>query len=422
MYWSKFFIPTMKEIPSGTESVSHQLLLRAGLVHMLTSGIYTYLPLGLRVLTKLGRVIRNEMNEAGARELLMPSIHPIELWRQTGRDQTMTEVIFKFKDNRGRELCLGPTHEEVITDLVKNFVHSYRQLPVVLYQIQTKFRDEIRTRFGLVRAVEFIMKDAYSFDIDKEGMLKNYNAMYKAYQSIFKRCELDVVILKADSGAMGGEISHEFMVPSPIGEDEIYVCDACGFQGGAPEVGVSLSQCPQCKSAKLRRQIAIELGHIFQLGTKYTEIQGAKFLDHDGKLKSMIMGCYGIGVSRVIAAIIETHHDEKGIRWPAAVAPFDVEVISLARSDEQDVIDIANKIYENLTADKLEVLFDDRNESPGRKFNDADLIGIPICVIVGRKSLKEGKVEIKIRKTGEVIPVSWNEAVSRVLDLHSQNV
>src|SRR3989344_2788681 len=227
MRWSQYYLPTMKEVPLGTEAVSHQLLLRAGLVHMLTSGVYSYLPLGYRVLKRIETIIREEMNAIGAQELFLPCLQPIELWQKTGRDQTMKEVMIRFEDKRGRKMCLGPTHEEVITDLVKDHVHSYRQLPVVLYQIQTKFRDEIRTRFGVVRACEFIMKDAYSFDRDKNGLEKNYKLMYEAYNNIFRRCGLDTIVVEADSGAMGGDVSHEYLVAAPIGEDSILLCPKC---------------------------------------------------------------------------------------------------------------------------------------------------------------------------------------------------
>src|SRR3989338_4921522 len=269
MLWSKYFIPTLKEIPVGTEAVSHQLSLRARLVHMLTSGVYTYLPLGYRVLRKVENIIREEMDAIGCHELLMPSLQPVDIWQKTGRDVTLKEVMITFDDKKGRQMCLGPTHEEVITDLVKGHIQSYRQLPVVLYQIQTKFRDETRTRFGIVRACEFIMKDAYSFDRDVQGLKKNYQLMYDAYLKIFKRCGLDVVIIEADSGAMGGDVSHEFMVQAPIGEDTILVCPSCGYKGGVLKDQVENSNCPKCKKANLQKQIAIEIGHIFQLGTKY---------------------------------------------------------------------------------------------------------------------------------------------------------
>jgi prolyl-tRNA synthetase len=394
MYWSKYFIPTLKEIPIGTEAVSHQLLLRAGLAHMLTSGVYSYLPLGYQVLARVEKIICEEMNAVGAHQLLLPSLHPIDLWQQTGRDETLKEVMYRFKDKKGREMCLGPTHEEVITDLVKSFVQSYRQLPVTLYQIQTKFRDEMRTRFGIVRACEFIMKDAYSFDRDAAGLKKNYDLMYDAYQTIFKRCGLDVVIVQADSGAMGGDMSHEFLVAAPIGEDTI-------------------------KDDKGNSQVAIELGHIFQLGTKYSQAQGALFLDVDGKQKPMIMGCYGIGVSRIIAAIIEKHHDDKGIIWPREVAPFDIEILPLAGAEgDQEIVSLANDYYQQLTQQGWRVLVDDREESPGRKFNDADLIGIPLRLTIGKRTLKEGNVELKQRDSQDVQLMNKNEVLEYLFNQH----
>ncbi len=267
MLWSKFFIPTSKEIPVGTEAISHQLSLRAGLVHMLSSGVYCYLPLGFKVLKRVEDIIRQEMNAAGAHELFLTCLQPMELWERTGRDKTLAEVMIRFKDKKGKEMCLGPTHEEVITALVRAYVQSYRQLPVTLYQIQTKFRDELRTRFGIVRACEFIMKDAYSFDRDKEGLNKNYQLMYGAYNKIFKRCGLDTIIIEADSGAMGGDLSHEFLITAPIGEDFVMQC-SCGhaqaFKDGDD------AKCPKC-SKSLEKKVAIELGHIFQLGTKYSD-------------------------------------------------------------------------------------------------------------------------------------------------------
>lgn len=407
MKWTNAYIPTIKEVPLGTEAVSHQLLLRAGLVHMLTSGVYTYLPLGLRVLKRIENIIREEMNAAGAQELFMPCLQPIELWKQTGRDQTMKEVMIRFEDKRGRQMCLGPTHEEIITDLVKSHVQSYRQMPVTLYQIQTKFRDETRPRFGIVRACEFIMKDAYSFDRDKAGLEKNYQLMFQAYKNIFKRCGLDVVIVEADSGAMGGDVSHEFLVPAAIGEDAIVKCE-CGFAGGAKEGQDEGSACPKCKSGKLTKQVAIELGHIFQLGTKYSKAQGALFLDETGTQHPIIMGCYGIGVSRLIAAIVEKNNDQGGIIWPEGVTPYDVEVLPVQTSDPA-IVELAQQYHSELSASGLEVLLDDREESAGKKFNDADLIGIPWRVTIGKKNFQEGKVELKNRRTGEVILVAKDQ-------------
>ncbi len=423
MIWTSYFIPTLKEAPVGTEAISHKLLLRAGLVHMLTSGVYSYLPLGLRVLRRIEKVIRQEMDTAGARELFLPCLQPIDLWKKTGRDEVLSDVMIKFEDNRGRAMCLGPTHEEVITDLVQNFIQSYRQLPMTLYQIQTKFRDELRTRFGIVRACEFIMKDAYSFDRDVEGLKKNYTLMYEAYKRIFKRLDLDVAILEADSGAMGGDVSHEFMVSAPIGEDVVVSCPFCGAQNGVTEEFDKGKLCPRCQKGTLESEVAIELGHIFQLGIKYSKALGAQFLDEKGEQKNIIMGCYGIGVSRTIAAIVEKHNDNKGIIWSKETAPFDVEILPLQTSEGNEEIESLTHQYDtDLALEGLEVLIDDRDERPGRKFNDADLIGIPLRIVIGKRNLTEGKVEIKIRKTGEIILVAKNEVKAKILALHGDNV
>jgi len=418
MKWSDCFIPTLKEAPAGTEAVSHQLLLRAGMVHMLTSGVYSYLPLGLRVLRRVEKVIREEMNSTGAQELFLPCLHPIDLWKKTGRDEVLSDVMITFDDNRGRAMCLGPTHEEVITDLVRNFVQSYRQLPVVLYQIQTKFRDELRARFGIVRACEFIMKDAYSFDRDMEGLKKNYQRMYEAYQRIFKRLGLDVAILEADSGAMGGDMSHEFMVTAPIGEDTVVTCPLCGTQCGVTEDCDKGKVCPKCQKGTLETDVAIELGHIFQLGTKYSKSLGAQFLDEAGKQQDIIMGCYGIGVSRVIAAIVEKHNDKNGIIWPKEVAPFDVEILSLQTPErDEEIENLTNHYYRELTSVGLEILIDNRDERPGRKFNDADLIGIPLRIIIGKRNLAEGQVEIKNRETGEVTLIEKENVKETIFEI-----
>jgi prolyl-tRNA synthetase len=416
MLWSKFFIPTLKETPIGTEAVSHQLSLRAGLVHMLSAGVYCYLPLGLRVLKRVEGIIREEMNNAGAHELFLSCLQPIELWQKTGRDKTLAEVMIRFKDKKGKEMALGPTHEEVITEVTRSYVQSYRQLPVTLYQIQTKFRDELRTRFGIVRACEFIMKDAYSFDRDKEGLKKSYQLMYDAYNNIFKRCGLKTIIVEADSGAMGGDLSHEFLITAPIGEDFVAQCSSCGFAQGAKEDFKDGSECPQCKKNALGKQVAIELGHIFQLGTKYTDALEGMYLDEDGKRKPMVMGCYGIGVSRMIAAIIEVNSDANGIIWPQEVAPFDVEILPLQGNDPESM-KLAMGYYDELRKAGYEVLLDDRDESAGRKFNDADLIGVPWKVIIGKRKLAEGAVELKSRKTGEVKVIPKDNLVAAVKEV-----
>ena len=358
---------------------------------MLTSGVYSYLPLGLRVLKRVETIIRKEMNAVGANELLLPSLHPLELWKKTGRDQTLKEVMYTFEDGRKRFMCLGPTHEEVITDLVRQYVQSYRQLPVVLYQIQTKFRDELRPRFGIVRACEFIMKDAYSFDRDEKSLDKNYQLMFEAYNKIFKRLELDVVVVEADSGAMGGDVSHEYLVPADIGEDKVTVNG--------------------------QEKVAIELGHIFKLGTKYSDALQAVFLDEDGKQKPILMGCYGIGVSRVIAAVIEKHNDEFGIKWPKEIAPFDIEILPIKAGDDKTINELAGKYYAQLTALGYDVLIDDRDETAGRKFNDADLIGIPIRITIGKRNLENNNVEIKVRSTNKVTLFNKDDVVAQIQKL-----
>ncbi len=408
MYWSKFFIPTLKEIPIGAEALSHQLSLRASLVHMLTSGVYSYLPVGYRALRKVENIIREEMDAIGCCELLLPSLHPIEVWKKTGRDQTLKDVMITFDNKKGQKMCLGPTHEEIITTIAKDFIQSYRQLPVTLYQIQTKFRDETRTRFGIVRASEFIMKDAYSFDRDVEGLKKNYDLQLKAYVKIFKRCGLDPIVVAADSGAMGGSLSHEFLVSAPIGEDVIWVNEQSG------EIIKDENDSAPQKPGSWQKKICIELGHIFQLGTKYSESLGAVFLDEDGKQKPIIMGCYGIGVSRLIAAIIELNSDKAGIVWPKEVAPFDVEILPVQASDTPSM-ELANRYYQELKSKGVDVLVDDRDESAGRKFNDADLIGIPYRIIIGKRMLAQDQVEIKDRRTGQMQAVSKDALVDELL-------
>lgn len=400
MFWSKAFIPTLKETPQEAESLSHKLMLRAGLIRMLMSGVYTYLPLGLKVLNNIEGIIREEMNSRGASELLLPALQPQELWLRSGRDKDIGEVMIRFTDRKGRHICLGPTHEEVITDLVKGQVSSYRHLPLLLYQIQTKFRDEIRPRFGVVRACEFIMKDAYSFDKDEGGLGANYAAMHSAYQGIFKRCGLNFLTLEADPGVMGGNVSHEFMVPAPSGEDVALKCPKCkSVKPYAPQ-GES-GNCPECASP-LEKVNCIEVGHIFKLGAKYSATLGANFLDAEGKLKPVIMGCYGIGVSRLIAAIIEQNNDKDGIRWPEEVSPYQAIILPLDVTDAK-IMEEAGSIYRGLKESGIDALLDDRDERAGVKFKDADLLGITLQVIIGKESLKNNSIELKIRKTQEKI-------------------
>lgn len=413
MFWSKAFIPTLKEAPQDAEAASHKLLLRAGMIRMLTSGVYIYLPLGLMVLKRIETIIREEMDASGAQELLLSCIQPLELWKKTGRDQQLAETMIRFEDRRGRNLCLGPTHEEVITELVKNHVSSYRQLPVVLYQIQTKFRDEIRPRFGIIRACEFVMKDAYSFDRDQKGLEKNYEVMFTAYKKIFTRCGIKFLITEADSGIMGGSVSHEFMVPAQSGEDIVLFCKKCDFVKTLTED--KEQKCPKCNTVLEKKQ-TIEVGHIFQLGTKYSKALNANFLDEKGEQQTIIMGCYGIGVSRLISAIIEQNHDEDGIIWPEEISPFDVLILPVQSSNEE-VVGLAKKYYGELEKKGFRVLLDDREGTAGVKFKDADLIGIPLRVTIGEKNLQKGEVEISLRREKKIITVDKNSVVSKITGL-----
>lgn len=561
MRQSTYLSPTLRDIPSDAEVKSHQLMLRAGLIRQSTSGVYTYLPLGLKVLTKIENIVREEMNRAGAQELLMPAIQPAELWKESGRWDAYGPELMRLKDRHGRDFALGPTHEEVVTKIVKDEVKSYKKLPVIVYQIQNKFRDEVRPRFGVLRAREFIMKDAYSFDTSFEGLDESYDKMYEAYTKVFTRCGLNFRAVVADSGAMGGKDTHEFMALSEIGEDTIAYSDESDFaanieiapvkatytKSDEPLKPMKLYETPGQKTIEdvsqflnvpkeklikamlfiadekpvlvlvrgdhevndvkvkhlfeaqmvelateeetekylgtkpgyvgpidvkedvrivadeavsaivngvcgankednhyinvnvgrdfqveqfadlrmiqegdpspdgkgmIRFTKGIEVGHVFKLGTRYSETMGAYFLDENGRSKPMIMGCYGIGVSRLIAAIIEQNHDEHGIVWPASVTPFHVHLIPVNLKDENQAR-LAEELYETLLDEKLDVLLDDRDERAGVKFNDADLFGFPIRVTVGKKA-GEGIVEVKIRKTGEFFEVHKDELIQTV--------
>lgn len=565
--WSEQLIPTLREVPGEAEIPSHQLLLRAGLIRKLGAGIYTFLPLGLRALRKVERIVREEMDRAGALEILMPALQPPEIWHQSGRYKAAAEVLFKVSDRAGREWVLGPTHEEVVTSLVANEINSYRQLPRNFYQIQVKFRDEIRPRFGLMRAKEFIMKDAYSFDATDEGAAESYRKMYDAYVRIFKRCGLKTIVVEADTGVMGGKFSHEFMVPAETGENEVAFTDSGSYAanlekaasrgplvptpsqstGAAPEPfptpgvttiedlasppyqipahqqiktlvmivdskpvlalvrgddtlneakfaaacgttvfraataeecraalgalpgslgAVGVKHLPvfadlQLRGAKgmvtganqdgfhlkhvdverdlrvtgwhdlrtvkegelsvesgepLRIQRAIEVGHVFKLGTKYSEAMNARFLDADGKQKPCIMGCYGIGVTRTLQAVIEQSWDENGIRWPISVAPVEVELMAINTQHAESVA-LVDRIAHDLSAAGVEVLIDDRDERAGVKFKDADLVGAPLRVSVGERSLSKGCVEVKRRRTGEVSQLPVESAVARIREM-----
>jgi len=355
---------------------------------MVSAGVYSYLPLGWRVLNNINNIIRKHMNLNGAEELFMSALQPIEIWQKTGRDKDLEEVMFKFKDRKNRELCLGPTHEEEITEIIRQLVFSYKQLPFMLYQIQTKFRDEPRPRFGLMRAVEFIMKDAYSFDKDEEGLSQNYEKMVKVYEDIFKECGLGFITIEADSGAMGGSVSHEFMVPGETGEDILFHCS-----GGCAKYFKKGGNCPECKK-KLNEKKMIEIGHIFKLGTKYSQAQEAFFLDEKGNRLPFVMGCYGIGVSRIFSAIAQVNSDEKGLIWPKGVSPFDISLVVL----DDKLLPQALKLEEILEAEGFSVLIDDRAQAAGVKFKDAYLLGNPYILIMGKKFLLDKTIDLEVRK------------------------
>lgn len=398
MRMSLLFAPTMKEHPQEAEIASHRLMLRAGFIRQLSAGIYTFLPLGWRTLEKITHIVREEMNRAGGQEILMPAMQPAELWKETERWDMYGPELVRFQDRRGRDFCLGPTHEEVITDLARREIRSYRQLPLLLYQIQTKFRDEIRPRFGVMRAREFLMKDLYSFDRDVEGLRVSYQKMYEAYCRVFSRCGLEYLAVPAESGVIGGDVSHEFLILAESGEERVFVCLKCGSASTTGD-----EQCPRC-GGSMEEKRGIEVGHIFQLGTKYSEPMKAYFVDRDGKEKPLVMGCYGIGIGRTMAAAIEANHDEKGIRWPLALAPYEAVVIPVnmkkAKHREE-----AEGIYRELCRAGFEAAIDDREESAGYKFNEADLIGFPVQVIVGERIERSGRVEVKLRRNNERIEV-----------------
>jgi prolyl-tRNA synthetase len=399
MKFSEFFIPTLRDAPSDAEIVSHRLMLQAGYIRKLSSGIYNFLPLSVRVIKKIEAIVREELNKIGAIELLMPMVLPASLWKETGRWDIYGKELLRLNDRHDNEFCLGPTHEEVITDIVRKEINSYKMLPVSFYQIQTKFRDEIRPRFGLMRGREFIMKDCYSFDVDEENAIKTYWKYYEAYKQIFNRCGLNFKAVEATSGMIGGELSHEFQVLADTGEDEIFGCTHCEFASNREKLAdENIKECPKCEKGELKSYRGIEVGHVFHLGDKYSKSMNADYLDQSGKKQIMSMGCYGIGITRVAAAAIEQNHDEKGIIWPAPIAPFLVELIHLGQDDE--VLGFVKNIYQDLSNFGLDVLWDDRDQRAGVKFNDADLIGIPWQIIIGKKSLASNSVEIKDRATG----------------------
>mgnify|MGYP006078259703 FL=1 len=404
MFWSKVFIPTLKDSPQDAEVISHQLMLRAGMIRKVSSGIYTWLPLGLKVLRKIENIVREEMDQSGAQEVLMPMVHPKELWEETKRWEKMGPELLRFKDRHDRDFCLGPTHEEVITDLVRNNVKSYKELPLNIYQIQTKFRDEIRPRYGVMRGREFLMKDSYSFNIDEASLQETYLLMRNTYKKILERIGLEYKIVKADSGAIGGDASEEFHVLAENGEDTIAISDASEF---AINTELLLNEGEDISSLEgkpspdgngvIEIKKGIEVGHIFQLGKIYTELMKVNVLNQEGRAVDLFMGCYGIGVSRLVAAAIEQNNDDKGILWPESIAPYEVNIVAIGYTKEPKIAEAANSLSEQLQAMGYEVIVDDRKDGYGTKMKDAELIGIPVNVIIGNKFIESGEVELKHR-------------------------
>jgi len=404
MFWSKIFIPTLKDSPQDAEVISHQLMLRAGMIRKVSSGIYTWLPLGLKVLRKIENIVREEMDQSGAQEVLMPMVHPKELWEETKRWEKMGPELLRIKDRHDRDFCLGPTHEEVITDLVRNNVKSYKELPLNIYQIQTKFRDEIRPRYGVMRGREFLMKDSYSFNIDEASLQETYLLMRNTYKKILERIGLEYKIVKADSGAIGGDTSEEFHVLAENGEDTIAISDASEF---AINTELLLSEGEDISTLEgkpspdgngvIEIKKGIEVGHIFQLGKIYTELMKVNVLNQEGKAVDLFMGCYGIGVSRLVAAAIEQNNDDKGILWPESIAPYEVNIVAIGYTKEPKIADAANNLSEQLQSMGYEVIVDDRKDGYGTKMKDAELIGIPVNIIIGNKFVESGEVELKHR-------------------------
>jgi prolyl-tRNA synthetase len=404
MFWSKVFIPTLKDSPQDAEVISHQLMLRAGMIRKVSSGIYTWLPLGLKVLRKIENIVREEMDQSGAQEVLMPMVHPKELWEETKRWEKMGPELLRFKDRHDRDFCLGPTHEEVITDLVRNNVKSYKELPLNIYQIQTKFRDEIRPRYGVMRGREFLMKDSYSFNIDEASLQETYLLMRNTYKKILERIGLEYKIVKADSGAIGGDASEEFHVLAENGEDTIAISDASEFAintelllNEGEDISTLEGKPSPDGNGVIEIKKGIEVGHIFQLGKIYTELMQVNVLNQEGRAVDLFMGCYGIGVSRLVAAAIEQNNDDKGIIWPEAIAPYEVNIVAIGYAKEPQIAEAANNLSEQLQAMGYEVIVDDRKDGYGTKMKDAELIGIPVNVIIGNKFIESGEVELKHR-------------------------
>ncbi len=441
MRLSRYFLPVLRDTPKEAEIISHQLMLRAGMIKQESAGIYSWLPLGLRVLDKVNRIVREEQNRSGAVELLMPTIQSAELWRESGRYDAYGKEMLRIGDRHEREMLFGPTNEEMITGIFRSHVKSYRDLPLNLYHIQWKFRDEVRPRFGVMRSREFLMKDAYSFDLDQEKARHAYNKMFVAYLRTFARFGLKAIPMQADTGPIGGDLSHEFIILADTGESEVFCHkdyldfptppadtnfdDAAAIQACVHKWTSLYAATSEKHDAKAYEAIeaakrvsarGIEVGHIFYFGTKYSEPMGAQVQGPDGKPVTVHMGSYGIGPTRVVAAIIEASHDKDGIIWPVPVAPFDVGLINLKAGDK-DTDTACNDLYTKLERAGVSVLLDDRDDRAGAKFATMDVIGLPFQLIVGPKGIKSGEIEIKERKTGERVTMPMDAALRRLSEL-----
>lgn len=404
MLFSKLLLPTLKDAPKEAEVISHKLMLRAGMVRKVASGIYTWLPLGLKVLRKIENIVREEMDASGAQEVLMPMVQPKELWNETNRWEKMGPELLRIKDRHERDFCLGPTHEEVITDLIRNNVKSYKELPLNIYQIQTKFRDEVRPRYGVMRGREFLMKDSYSFNIDEACLQSTYLTMRNTYKNILERIGLDYKIVAADSGAIGGDTSEEFHVLAETGEDTIAISSGSEFaintelllKEGEDISSLEGKPSPDGKGT-IQIKKGIEVGHIFQLGKVYAEDMKANVLNNEGKASTLHMGCYGVGVSRLVAAAIEQNNDDKGIIWPHSISPFDINIIAIGYEKDQQIAEASIKLYKDLQEMGYEVLLDDRKDGYGTKMKDSELIGIPLNIVIGKQYIETNEVELKSR-------------------------
>ncbi|PPR63514.1 MAG: Proline--tRNA ligase [Alphaproteobacteria bacterium MarineAlpha3_Bin7] len=437
MFLSEYFLPTAKESPSEAKILSHRYMLRSGMIRQSGSGIYSWLPIGLRVLRKIEKIIRDEQNRAGAQELLMPTIQSADIWKESGRYADYGKEMLRFGDRHGRELLYGPTNEELITEIFRDTIRSYKDLPLILYHIQWKFRDEVRPRFGVMRGREFLMKDSYSFDMSFEEARSTYNKMFVCYLRIFNRMGLKAIPMTAESGPIGGDMSHEFLILADTGESQVF-CDRAILDYSVSDSSIdyksdlqhtvdkwtSLYAATDEKHDKSQENVlgdklisarGIEVGHIFYFGKKYSQSMNARVSDRDGNMVSVEMGSYGIGVSRLVAAVIEAYHDDNGILWPPALAPFDVGLINLNVGDQASS-QMSREVYQKLTNAGVEVLYDDRDERAGVKFADMDLIGLPLQMIVGPRGTKNDEVELKERKTGKIMKMSLDKALKKILE------